>query len=309
MTIVQVSKSQYSNVAEFLVGGAERNSVFAVQSRGLEHFALANPERTSIWQALANNRTLAAIMLIQSAGRTGLVVHSPSTAYGVDFNALVELISHVSRQALARGLSMVQELTAPPPNNEIAVLTAAGFELLADLIYMRLDLRTAQAPQAAAGVSRLHWGQYGDKELGEVIWRSYSESKDCPRLYGVRRMEDIIAGHQASGVFCPGQWHLYYVDGAAAGCMLVNDAASGSTEAEVAYLGVAPPFRGRGLARLMLRNAAADLSDRGLTRLSLAVDAGNDFARHVYDSEGFRATHRRIAYAIFGCHASANPAV
>jgi ribosomal protein S18 acetylase RimI-like enzyme len=237
-------------------------------------------------------------MLVQSAGKTGFLVHSPAAAPGVDFDALAALISHVSRLGLAGGLSMVQELLAPGPSRDIMALTRAGFDLLAELIYMRQELCEAPAPRPLAGATRLNYGQYGEGELGEVILRTYEDSRDCPRLRGVRRIEDIIAGHKASGIFCPEEWAIYYLRGKAAGCTLINDSASGE-DAELVYFGVVPEFRGIGISRLMLRDGAAQLLCRGKRRLSLAVDARNDFACRLYESEGFKATHRSLAYAIF----------
>jgi ribosomal protein S18 acetylase RimI-like enzyme len=289
----------------FLAGGAGRDPAQLAQARMLEHFARAYIGRTTLYQALAGTdspagqgRVLAAAMLVQSAGKTGFLVHSSAAAPGVDFGALVSLISHVCRLGLSGGLSMVQELLTAGGAQDIAALARAGLELLAELIYMRQELCEAHASVPVAGASRLNYGQYEEPELGEVILRTYEDSRDCPRLRGVRRIEDIIAGHKASGIFCPEDWAIYYLGAKAAGCILINDIASGE-DAELVYFGVVPEFRGMGISRLMLRDGAAQLLARGKRRLLLAVDARNDFACRLYESEGFKPTHRALAYAIF----------
>lgn len=45
--------------------------------------------------------------------------------------------------------------------------------------------------------------------------------------------------------------------------------------------------RGRGLGRLLLRRLKSDAQSRGISHLSLSVEAGN-FAKRLYESEGFR---------------------
>jgi ribosomal protein S18 acetylase RimI-like enzyme len=102
-------------------------------------------------------------------------------------------------------------------------------------------------------------------------------------------------------VFCPEEWAIYYLGDRAAGCILINDSAS-NQEAELVYLGVVPECRGTGISRLMLRDGAAQLRGGGKRRLSLAVDARNDFACRLYESEGFKPTHRALAYAAFHAH-------
>lgn len=304
MTIEPVPLAQYYQAAMFLAGGAGQDAAQAAQARMLEQFAKTYMARATLYQARTGpgaaqgGRVLAALMLVHSAGKTGFLVHSPAAAPGVDLDALVALIAHVSRLAMEGGLSMVQELLTPGPSPDITALTLAGYELLAELIYMRLNIGEARTPKPVTGASRLNYGQYTEQELGEVILRTYEESRDCPRLRGVRRIEDIIAGHKASGVFCPEEWAIYYWSGRVAGCILINDSAS-DQEAELVYFGVVPECRGMGISRVMLRDAVAQLVAGGKRRLSLAVDAQNDFACRLYESEGFKPTHRVLAYATF----------
>ena len=44
--------------------------------------------------------------------------------------------------------------------------------------------------------------------FAETILQTYRDSLDCPGLNGVRQIEDIIAGHKASGEFDPALWFL-----------------------------------------------------------------------------------------------------
>lgn len=67
-------------------------------------------------------------------------------------------------------------------------------------------------------------------------------------------------------------------------------------EAHVHNLAIAPPVRGRGLARRMLAACLALSAARGIRRAFLDVRAGNAPARSVYARLGFRQTGVRAGY-------------
>jgi len=67
-------------------------------------------------------------------------------------------------------------------------------------------------------------------------------------------------------------------------------------ECELLRLGVAPEMRGGGLGRALLDAALAELGRGGRPVCHLEVRAGNEAARRLYESSGFRAVGRRRAY-------------
>ncbi|MBU6444289.1 MAG: GNAT family N-acetyltransferase [Alphaproteobacteria bacterium] len=83
------------------------------------------------------------------------------------------------------------------------------------------------------------------------------------------------------------------IEGIAAGFVLARTAAD---EAEILTLAVAPDFRRRGLARALLRAAAAEAAKRRAAVLFLEVDSENIAARELYDALGFAEVGRRGAY-------------
>jgi len=133
------------------------------------------------------------------------------------------------------------------------------------------------------------------RELEDVIRRSYECSGDCPGLAGVREIDDVIAGHRASGLFSPESWWIVRLDGRSAGCLLLNESLAGG-DGEVVYVGVVPEFRRQGLATAMLRQAISHARRVGWRRLALAADATNLPAIRLYESFQFAVSHHREAW-------------
>ena len=244
---------------------------------------------------------MAAAMVLASPGHIGMLFASPLDAPGVEADVLARVVRAVSLEALAGGELFVQSLAEPDAVERISMLAAAGFECLAELIYLKLDLG---ATPASTGRSDLVWRSYGlfdEDELGRVIAETYEGSLDCPGLVGVRTMADVIAAHKAGGHFRPDSWWVVHLaadsgKGPAAGCILVNDA--NPLAAELVYMGVVPRRRGRGIGAAMVQGAAERVRTRGIKMLTAAVDAGNAYARRIYDRLGFVETQRRLAYMI-----------
>jgi len=253
-----------------------------------------------LWHARQGRRTVAAAMIVPNPGRFGMVLFSRFGAPGVDPSALATLLGRLWAAGCDSGLAFVQALVPVEARGDVAVLETAGLEKLAELVYMRLNLiEAACASESALGAcDDWTWRaceQFDEAELCDVIARTYAGSLDCPALTGVRSISDVVAGHKASGTFCPASWWIVERGGRPAGCILINGSASPCV-AEVVYVGVVPAFRGQGLARAMLAHAAREARRQKNCAMTLAVDACNAPARGVYESAGFTRIFSRVAY-------------
>ncbi|MGH8869520.1 MAG: GNAT family N-acetyltransferase, partial [Actinomycetes bacterium] len=86
----------------------------------------------------------------------------------------------------------------------------------------------------------------------------------------------------------PTQWFVARVDGEPAGLVMGAEQWVEENGGWVKILGVLPAYRGRGLGRLLLRHAMADMARRGRTRAGLGVDTGNETgALALYESLAF----------------------
>jgi len=226
-----------------------------------------------------------------------MLFHSPAAAEGVDGEALGKLVGEISQDALGRGMTIVQSLLDPRADRDIEVLSAAGYHLLARLIYMRLDVaRSADGGGSRQAFTWRNFLQFSTEQLERVVAGTYAGSLDCPALAGLREVPDVIAGHKSAAAFCPRAWLICYVEGSPAGCILVNDSRDG-VSAEVAYMGVLPAYRGRGVATALVGRSAELARRRARSSLTLSVDADNRFAVRRYLAEGFSQEGSRLAYA------------
>jgi ribosomal protein S18 acetylase RimI-like enzyme len=148
----------------------------------------------------------------------------------------------------------------------------------------------------------MRWQTYSPalhERFAQTILASYGGSLDCPGLNGIRDIEDVIAGHKATGEFDPRLWFLLESgdgrdQGAAAGVLLLSRLPH-ADNVELVYLGLTPAARGKGLGDVMMRQALHAVAAEGLSRLSLAVDSTNTPALHLYYRHGMQRIGSRVA--------------
>ncbi len=228
----------------------------------------------------------AVAVLMRNAGRTAGVLLSP-----VRHRAEIAPATELVRALLADRrfeADLAQAMLDPNRPLDRAPLIGAGFEALAELRFMDRPLPGGPVDEPTLGHDlRIEaCGEAPAESLYRLLLETYQDTLDCPGLAGARRVEDVLEGHRAAGRFRPDFWRRLVVDGAPAGLSLLNpNPESGCVE--LVYFGLAPSFRGRGLAGLLLRDAIRTAIAAGLPRLSLAVDDRNLPALKVYRRHGF----------------------
>lgn len=296
--IEQVSKKDRSETVCFLVSGGQCDASTLARSQGLlESLSGENRAPWTLWRARRGNDIVAATLLMEHVGKVGMLFFCPANAPKVDSVALVQLLHATGECGLRKGMSLVQALVAVGADANRQVLASAGFELLAELVYMRCDLNTVpeQHEPSQIDLSWCNYAQVSEEELADLIGRTYVNSLDCRGLRGVRDPRDVLAGHKCSGVFCPEAWWIVKHQDHPVGCILVNDLGR-LPQAEVIYLGVVEEFRGKGIGRALLTRAMRQAYQRKCRWISLAVDSVNAFAKELYESTGFRELRRQFAY-------------
>ena len=128
----------------------------------------------------------------------------------------------------------------------------------------------------------------------QTIARSYEQSLDCPGLSGMRKMEDVMAGHKGTGEFDPSLWFLLMENYEPLGVLLLGPAVHADA-LELVYLGLTPAARGRGLGDLLMNLALLSVVRQNRAELTLAVDSRNVPAMRLYFRHGLRRIGSRTA--------------
>jgi len=262
---------------------------------------------TTLWVASEDGpagRLLGSVLLVPNHGRTAMLFVGQATGWP-DPSAVVRLIRAVSEGQGQNGIQVIQSLIDPGQVVEGSVLERAGLRRLAKLIYMQRTIEPGEhrvpCPRALGGCSNPTLLTYSDKthdQFARAIQASYINTLDCPGLVGMRGIDQIIAGHKGTGRFDPANWLAYFDEqGEPIAVLLLAQVAAGGGH-ELVYLGVAEPYRGKRVGNQLMGYAISESARQGGGKLYLAVDDRNDPAVRLYNSLGFRATTRKIAYVM-----------
>jgi ribosomal protein S18 acetylase RimI-like enzyme len=238
----------------------------------------------------------ATVLAVPNAGRTAILFSSTPTAEAT-VPELGRLIAHTTDALRGMEVDLAQVLLEPRATLQRDAFLAGGFHELAQLSYMERPLPgrpPTPAPDWPAGVTVETYHEGLRDDVLAVLDASYEDTLDCPGLRGLRRTEDILAGHLGTGVFDPGLWTLLRVDGRPSAVLLLNRSPA-SSAIELVYIGFAKAVRGRGLGRQLLRHGLRQVESSGERAITLAVDERNAPAISMYRGEGFRCVLRRVA--------------
>lgn len=235
-------------------------------------------------------------------GRTG------ADSADVDLSLRPGADPEVGRELLRRVLARAAEQAAAA-GHQRAVLHAyaestdpvlqdlyrgAGWATVRHFSRMVLDLGAEPpVPVPVPGVSvRGVTGEAAERDLHAVMMESFAHHYgSTPETY-----EDWRARQAGRSGVDQGLWWLADLDGQAVGGLIGRRM---SDQGWVQGLGVRPPYRGRGIARLLLLTAFAEFHRRGERRVALGVDTGNETgALRLYESVGMRAAQQHDAFEL-----------
>lgn len=273
----------------------------ALRARLVEQ-VLAQSERSELdlsglWIARRRGRIVGAVLTQRLAGEAA-AIWPPEVGLTWSRSTLASALVRAAVDDLrSRGARLAQALLeVGAPRLAGLDLQAGGVPRITELHYLRRDV--AQ-PIDAPAAHRLHWTPYSDRadaDFRAVLETTYLDSLDMPELDGARSLDDIMVSHRAAGRFVPDHWRLGRLAGEpdAAGLVLLAEHPHRSAW-EVAYLGLSPAARGRGLGRAALAHALR-LAQGHAYWIELAVDVRNIPARRLYEATGFQRFDRRVVH-------------
>ena len=250
-----------------------------------------------VWAMLDKKDQIhATVLAAPSTGRTAVLFASRAKVPAL-VPAIGGLVDAAVRGLRTTDVAMAQALVDPGDGSEERLFIAGGFQKLAELDYLERPVPrfgSIAPPPFPDGVSIAPWDPNDRPMLIGLLERTYEHTLDCPGLAGLRRTEDILAGHLASGTPIPEWWHILRIDDRPEGALLFNRGAD-AQNLELVYLGLTPAARGKGLGRTLLTQGLSLLDGDAARTIVLAVDRANHPATGLYRRAGFRFSVRRNA--------------
>lgn len=252
------------------------------------------------WMLSQEGGVLTACSCLESPGRAVMLfIPASGTAGGQGVSPRAEIARKVVDDEARRGQRLAQCLIEPGDSDAEAALRMAGFEIVAELIYMECGnpaplRRGMHAASSDSDVSCVCYDESRHLQFAALLERTYVGSLDCPGLQGLRETEDIIAGHKAAGRFAPHRWLMLLKNNRPAGCIFLCEHPLRRI-VELVYMGVSPDFRGQGLAANLLARGLELAHHEDFEKVTLAVDSKNEPALRLYRRFGFTETLRRVA--------------
>jgi mycothiol synthase len=245
--------------------------------------------------ALRDGKIVSAIFPVISPGRTMLMLCPSGGANKWSDPATRQLIDPVCAFCAQRGIHLAQTLIDPRDTVLENIFLEQRFDRMAELHYLQVQVPAdSTIPPLPAGMSWLSYSPQRHGLFGQTILETYKNSLDCPALNGRRDIEDVMAGHKASGIFNPDLWLLLQEGSTTLGVLLLSKSLR-SDSIELVYLGLTPAGRGRKLAELMMQQAFALVIAQHEPKLCLAVDALNTPALKLYYRHGMHRIASKIA--------------
>ena len=268
---------------------------------------------SGLWVARRRGRLVGALLTHALAGRAAALWAPEVEAIWGRAALAAGLIRAALDDLRARGIRVAQALVDPSgPATAEGDLVRGGLPRVTTLTFLERSTDQPESPAvppaSGPGPPSFRWETLGPGNEGDfraTLEATYAGSLDMPELDGVRSLDDVVASHRAAGRFDPSRWSLGRIDSEpdAAAVLLLTEVPDRAVW-EIAYLGLTPAARRRGLGRAALVHARRLALAAAIPRLELAVDARNVPARRLYAAAGFRPFDRRVVHlAILARHA------
>jgi ribosomal protein S18 acetylase RimI-like enzyme len=264
----------------------------------IEPLIRAGGEETPVLLVHISDGSVAGAILVQSlVGKAGALwpPQVDSTVAGAD-RLEDELLQRAVEHLRTCGSIVIQAVLSAEEESSADVLISAGFTRPTELVYLKHDLNLSEGPiWQRRQLQLVPYAEDLTHQFHHVLANTYQQTQDFPELNGRRTLEDILAGLKATGFDASRAWLAFDSD-AAAGVLVLNVASSGSWE--LAYVGIVPQLRGRGLGTELVRHAIAATKKGGAHELILSVDVRNVPALRLYQSLEFEPFDRRAVYLL-----------
>jgi mycothiol synthase len=300
----QAERAEIHNALRLILGSGGRLAAEEHLVDFLRFAVYRGIDLNDIWLAERCGQLAWAILPVTSPGRTMLLFSPTYVPLSIRDTSVRPLIERVLEDYQARDVDLAQVLLDPVETEAVEVFRASGFEPLAELIYLERSVGRGHHESSADALSWETYAPTSHAQFARIVAATYEQSLDCPRLNGRRHIDDVLAGHKASGEFDPNLWFILREgsarEGSVAGMgkplgVLLMNRSTRTDALELVYLGLTPAARGRRLGDVLMRHALATAARVGSRTISLAVDSQNTPALRLYHRHAMSKICTRLA--------------
>ncbi len=218
------------------------------------------------------------------------------------------LLSSVHDLAVAHGADALTHHVDSPPgapqyqeNDEarIRLLAESGYELVRDGLRWTYSGSSSQEAGRANPLVFRALPKVGEEAFVEAIASTYQGTRDSWLTLNIEERGMLGAARADFRDYegldhLPQWWELAYTDGGALAGVIM--AAGNQRHAVIAYVGVVPEQRGRGLAARLVRRATEQLLASGADKIGGDCDRDNVAMVKASERAGFKQVTRRRSY-------------
>ena len=255
--------------------------------------------RTWAYTALVDGRPIAVQAVVFRADRS-LLYLTPDLKFAaippsIVHTEIVRLLAERVQNDLA-GLDILFQQAVIEREDEIAAiaLDAAGFRPITDVCELSMTIAPDSAFEASS--TRKDEFELVAPPLDSPLWveafaSSLEGGLDVPELLEKRSPAESFDSLRLLAADDTEHWRVASHRGAPVGLVLPTRLPDRT--AEIQYMGVASAHRRKGLGRCLIADAVDATRALEATVLTVHVDARNEPALRLYESEGFRLMSRR----------------
>jgi ribosomal protein S18 acetylase RimI-like enzyme len=249
-----------------------------------------------VWVARRGPRLIGALVCAPLAGASALLWPPQVVADVEPTEPQDALMQRASEWLRGRGTKLAQALLTVEENHLAPPLLRNGFAHITTLWYLRHALAFDAHPYPPGDpITFRAYPTVSPQVFQETLGRTYVGTLDCPEVNGVRTLEEVLTGHWAAPMHDPERWWLALEGELPLGVILAT-AAPETRGWDLAYVGVVPEARGRGLGGKLVRKVLLEARGAGASCVTLSVDSRNRPAWKLYTALGFEADDRREVY-------------
>ena len=194
-----------------------------------------------VWGAFRAEKLTGAILTLMQPGRTA-VLWAPRLVAGEPQATAHQLLRATLGRLAEHGNRMAQVLLPTDVGADVALLVAAGFRHVSDLLYLVCLGDDFPTSPPCRDLQFEAYGPAQDAQFAQLVDATYENTLDCPAVNGVRTVDDVLRGYRATGQFDPQRWFTVRHQGEEIGCLILTDYPDHATW-ELIYFGIVP---GRG---------------------------------------------------------------